>query len=385
MARAALIAAFSTLLLVCFENCAGFNRSETASNSVDLGSETALLGGNTVATSAALMPPQEKIAFGYWGSAMNGAGTGDYINEVAGRGNVVFIREDTVEGVISKVLQAKSRGMKSIIMVQNVFFPWASSSLYPDYEAKFRNLWSALSSHKDWIQGFYLFDEPFYNNAQTPGWQQIYSPFLRDELNTAVIYIHGIASGIPTIVVFSYAELEWPQFYGSYFPREVDWVGFDCYATEGERCSPDHVRGFFAAMMANKEAKQKIVIVPDASHNAAPTLQDDLQKVARLKVYKDMVASNSDVVGVFPFMYQNHLVGGIWGAESMPNLKGELAVYYEGLNGRVRCEGADLVRPSTGARWTAAPVCAPSCEGTWLVTRGADGRQLSSAQSAQCI
>lgn len=385
MIRAALIAAFSTLFILCFENCVGSYRSETASNLANAGSAPSLLGGNAAATSSVLIPPKEKIAFGYWGSAMNGAGTGDYINEVAGRGNVVFIREDTVEGVMSKVLQAKSRGMKSIIMVQNVFFPWASSTLFPDYDAKFRKLWTSLSIYKDWIQGFYLFDEPFYNNAQTPGWQQIYSPFLRDELNTVAIYIHGIASGIPTIVVFSYAELEWPQFYGSYFPREVDWVGFDCYAIEGERCSPDHVREFFAALKANKGNKQKIVVVPDASHNAAPTLQDDLQKVARLKVYKDLVAWNSDVVGVFPFMYQNHLIAGIWGAESMPNLQGELTIYYEGLNGRVRCEGTDLVRPSTGARWTSAPVCMQSCEGNWLVTRSADGRQLSSAQSAQCM
>src|SRR4051794_31965034 len=73
--------------------------------------------------------------YGFWGSAMNGAGSGDYINASAAHAsNTVMIGDVNATSVRSKLLEAVLLNQTAVLMVQNVFFPGSSSALYSDYQ-----------------------------------------------------------------------------------------------------------------------------------------------------------------------------------------------------------------------------------------------------------
>ena len=106
--------------------------------------------------------------FGYYASAMNGVGRGNYIIELARNSTFVHIREPDSQTLIQKLALAKMNGLKVMVDIQLVIFPWHSSRLHDDWQARLKLLLGALESEKMAVMAFYLLDEPYWNNAQ-PG------------------------------------------------------------------------------------------------------------------------------------------------------------------------------------------------------------------------
>ena len=274
--------------------------------------------------------------FGYYASAVSGVGSGDYIDAVAPISNVVFVRDGNQDTLIAKVKNARDHGLGVVLVVENLFFPWASSHLYTDSRtSRFDGLWTALAQYRSTIKGFYLYDEPFLNNAVTDGsWATVSDADLTSNLNWAASYLHSVAPEIPSISIFSYPEIARTNFFSTLLPKSINWIGFDCYVAFGSACSTEAVQADFNNFARYKDPSEKIVLVPDAFWSSAPSASIDARVVARLPLYQGFAAASPDVVAIYPFLYQTDTAENLWGALALPATAAALRAYFLSLLGR---------------------------------------------------
>lgn len=140
--------------------------------------------------------------------------------------------------------------------MQNVFFPWASSAIYPDYPTRFQNYWRDIQGYEHLVVGFYLFDEPYWNNLQ-PGWQQVWYGFLQEALNASARYLKTKFPTKLTYVTYTHIEVDHPLFQTSLNPAAVDVVGVNCYIALGPACSESEVYRLIHTLQLKKAAHQK--------------------------------------------------------------------------------------------------------------------------------
>jgi hypothetical protein len=342
---------------------------------------------------SALSSHTSVVQFGYYDTATAGLGTGDYISQVAQLGNVVWVSGNTNDEVLQKVKEAEANHLGVILMVQNTLFPSQSSQIYSDYQGRFDALWAALDGHHDAIKGFYLFDEPFANNAQTAGWNQVYWPTFLQYLNNAAGYMKQQAPGIPVIMAYG-AEMGYDNFSQLSVPN-VDWIGFDCYFEAG--CTSDQISLYFAKILAIKTPAQKIIILPDAYVYQTGS---DAQTAATVSFYQSLVDSSPDVVAVYPFLYASH--DGALGAESLPLTEQALLNWYtqlqSGGQSTTTVQASALAAPPAGsssvgggtaqnlttgsAGSTPTTVSSPSVQNIPALTASANTTVITPGQSA---
>ncbi len=331
----------------------------------DFGSEGSVAESSSSQESLSVFSAAEGQRWvGYWGAAMNGVGSGNYIAETASVSNIVFIRDQSPEESIAKLQMAKSYGLKAVLMVENVFFPWASSVLYSDCESRFDTYWQTLKDYHDIIAGFYIFDEPFWKNT-TPGWTVVPNATLKDYLTKVNDLLHTKAPGRFTSIAYSTIELDVANFSSLFLPDNLDMWGVNCYIALG--CSDEQLVGYWNKMLQSLKPNQHLLVTLDSYWSSAPTAEVQAQLTSRLRQWKSLIAPNQDkVLGFFPFLYQNHLSESLYGAESMSATRAEYSIYMEALLGRVTCSVNDLVRIDSNSqvidRWANAPMCVPQCE-----------------------
>ena len=318
----------------------------------------------TTPTFKALSDPHIQ-QFGYYGCAMNGVGTGDYINEVAPISNVVWVRWGTNDELLAKVQNAHQQGLGVILMVQNLFFPWASSALYADEPSgprtRFEAVWSLLEPYQSTIKGFYVFDEPFWNNATADGtWTSVPDAQLKSNLTWVAGELHSVAPGVPCIIIFAYTEVSRPEFFSELLPSEIDWIGFDCYLAYGAEGTADKVQGYFDSFVQFKDPSQKIVLVPDAWWNTSPDAGTDSLLAQRLSLYQSFAASSADVVAIYPFLYQTVASQNLFGAQSLPTTTAALTTYFNTLLGQ---GGGAMPTPAPAPSPALTPAPIPSSTG----------------------
>ncbi len=273
--------------------------------------------------------------FGYYDSAANGVGSGDYIAQVAPISNVVWVRGATNDEVVAKVASARQQGLGVVLMTEGLFFGGGTSVLLPNGNARFDALWAQLQPYQDSIKGFYVLDEPFGNNdinSVGGGWVAVSDAQLTANLNSVANHLHAVAPSIPSIIIFSYPEITRPEFFSTLMPHSVNWIGFDCYLAAN--CSLDQFREEFFNVLNHKDASQKIVLVPDAYWASSPTADADAQIAARLLTYQGIAAPYPDVVAIYPFIYQTIASQNMWGAQSLPKTLEALTNYFQQLLGR---------------------------------------------------
>ncbi|MBC7741281.1 MAG: hypothetical protein H7061_03730 [Bdellovibrionaceae bacterium] len=264
---------------------------------------------------------------GFFASAMNGVGRGDYINEVQPYSNYVYVRDLTPELMIAKVKKAKALGMKSIIAVQNVFFPWHNSNLSPRWQYDFEILQKTLQPEIDSILGFYLYDEPYWTNREK-GWVSVPDTQLFQSLEFAASTLKKSYPTKPIALTFAYPELK----SGLLIPKSIDWIGFNCYAAYGDVCSENQVTGYFNFLLRNKYSAQKLILTIDAYWNRTPTQAIESKIVERLEHWKKLITANSnEVAALMPFVYQTHAPENLYGAESFPRVRQWLQNYAKEL------------------------------------------------------
>jgi hypothetical protein len=324
------------------------------------------------ATTTFSLPKQ----FGFWGSAMDGAGRGNYIYESAANGgNTVMIRESNPVILKSKLEQARATNQKVILYIQNVLFPWASSAIYPDYPTRFQNYWAQVKGYEHLVIGFYIFDEPFWNNLQ-PGWGTVWYGFLQNALNHSARYLKLRFPEKLTYVTFTHLELDNPLFELSLNPREVDVVGVNCYIALGSECSENEIYRLIHSLQLKKAPHQKMILTADGYWHSNPTPQIDAAITDRLRLWKMLAASYGDVIAFFPFLYQSVPAESLYGLDTLPTSLSEISIYFRSLRGLLFCDTNDLIWIHNGSvidRWVGAPMCTPRCERGDYVRRTAVG------------
>ena len=147
-------------------------------------------------------------------------------------------------------------------------------------------------------------------------------------LRAGIGYVHTIDPGKPTSIIFSSREVD----ANLLVPPELDWMGFDCYAFD-PFCTDEVVTQQFNLFLSNfVHSWQKMIVVPDSYWGTTPTYQNELTVIQRLQFWERLVASSDQVIGVFPFLYQNDSAESLFGAQSMPEVLGWLQNYFAGLN-----------------------------------------------------
>jgi len=245
-------------------------------------------------------------------------------------------------------------------MVQNVFFPWLASSLHADYDARFRDFHASIKDYDDLIAAYYIFDEPYLVNSL---YDKIPNEKLNENLTSAITSVKSHAPNKPAAIFFSHVESSEAML----IPSNLDWLGFDCYAADAINCSDARVNDLFQLYLRKKHPHQRLIIALDAYWNTLPTPQNEVTVIERVRYWQKLIQSTDQIVGIFPFLYQNRPEENLFGAITMPKVLGWLQVYYSGLTGAVVCSGNDLVRLNAeGAilgRWESAPMCVPRCVG----------------------
>lgn len=384
-------------LMILFQNCEHLETTGSNPSSTNVQTETAIDQNRGVAAEdpgqgLAQARKVEKLGrlgleqFGYWGSAMdkvNEDTSGDYMEQVKGSSNVVFVTgfdpvglDVSAERIRQKVMHAKDLGLSVVLVVSGIYFRWRSLDLYPDGEARFLKVWESLGSLQSNVSGFYVYDEPYGHNENNLE-NKIDREVVLKNLNFVADHLKSIAPQIPTISVFGPNEIAFPNFFSELVPKSLSWIGFDCYRMEGARCSEAAVENYFQKFVTVATANQQgIVLVPDA-FSALATKADQYETVARLRLYKRLSASSWLVKAIYPWMYQhvNNEEGRViyWGAESLPDVKNEIQIFYDVLKGKAHCDSDKNLTYTTGGKWVGAPACAASCESGKLTYRDADG------------
>jgi hypothetical protein len=305
----------------------------------------------------------QPLRFGFWGNAVEGIGEGNAMAETASFSNLVFVRGRE----ISKLREARERGLKAILMVQDLFFPPSSTVPRNDYRERFVDYWRSLSDFHDVILGFYLYDEPLWRNSLSETRQTTDRQSLHDHLRAISRFVRRETNRI-TALTHAYVAVErgWP------LVRSTDWTGINCYAAFGPQCSEQKLREYFRQLIIQKAPSQRIMATVDAFRFRDQRLVSQQQIIQRIDVWMDLVHRTDQVAAITPFLYQNddNPREQLQGAETMPDVLERLEQVGrrvirrsrgECVTEEPRCEGFDSVRrDSCGSeleRWRSAPHC----------------------------
>ena len=267
--------------------------------------------------------------FGYYASAMEGAGQGDYVTETHQKmnANITMIASNNLEYIKAKLILAKSLKMKVILSNQSFLF---------DEKYNVRNDltdWGKLSNLiQEYIVGedptivaFYPMDEP-YSNAEYRG---VDNQFMKNSLEKAGDIMKSYFPKTPLAVIFAASEIYKGDFS---LPRNYDWFSFDLYGCwSSGQCKYGiketyEVLGDKVAQLSDAESQKKLFVVADsysASNRPDVYVQEGIKE--RAIHYFRLAQSNECFVMYMPFIYQSFPDGGgfISGSNNMPRVAEE--------------------------------------------------------------
>ena len=261
-----------------------------------------------------VMAPHIKF-FGYFGSAMDGAGSGDYINDISDHSNIAWIGGN----ISNKVSKAARNGMKSIISMRWELFD-EYLNLRSDYQARWQNIASTVQTAGiEHVAAFYPLDEPYWSASQNC----IISPSncvtpeqMTTNLATVNALIHATFPGVPVAVIFAASTLRNNKFV---IPNGYDWVGFDCYHGTFEDCSGRSMAWYVERLRSKLIANQRLIAVPQAIMPAQATEEETRHMLAENDKYMQLIYSSPEFIGIFPFLWDGS--EGNLGAKSLPAVK----------------------------------------------------------------
>ncbi len=267
--------------------------------------------------------------FGYYASAMEGAGPGDYITETHQKmnANITMIASNNLEYIKAKLILAKSLKMKVILSnqyflldekynVRNDLTEWGKlSNLIQEY----------IVGDDPTIVAFYPMDEP-YSNADYRG---VDNQFMKNSLEKAGDIMKSYFPKTPLAVIFAASEIYKGDFS---LPRNYDWFSFDLYGCwSSGQCKYGiketyEVLGDKVAQLSDAESQKKLFVVADsysASNRPDVYVQEGVKE--RAIHYFRLAQSNECFVMYMPFIYQSFPDGGgfISGSNNMPRVAEE--------------------------------------------------------------
>jgi hypothetical protein len=343
----------------------------------------------------------KNLYFGYFADGMKGVGTGNYLSETSSRSNVHFISEEPLDYSAwkQKLNLARANNNQVIIMVQHVVYPWGDVIPHANAAERFATFYKEIESYKDIIIGYYLFDEPYWNNdLRTTNKKTLTEVY--DGLQKATQAIKSKHSEAKVILTFAYPEIA----LNIKVPTAVDWVGINCYYDFGDNCTEPKIDSMVNYIKQNMSSEQKFVLTLDG-YKSTPSNDETTQRkmIDRIKFWLRLT-QNLPVAAYFPFIFQDQPAERLYGAKGHPILLNFLDQLFNKINSNPQmphnsiaamaqeipnvnscvvqepvCEGLDSVRrDSCGKeldRWVSAPVCSTvKCEGLDYVRRNGAGQ-----------
>jgi hypothetical protein len=338
-------------------------------------------GGDTQASTAARLVDLDVPVFriphlqwlGFWGSALSGLP--DAIDDTAGFTNLVHMRDDPGSATFdANMRRARANGQQVVLHVQNVFFAFASGHLVADPSGAWDAFLAAAAPYDDVVMGYYLFDEPFWNNDSIDGFDKVSDAELAQNLATAAALVKARRPGLPLLMTYAFPEVT-PSLQ---LTPGVDWVALDCYRSyqlNGD-CTDAKTVALLDELRGMLGPDQRLFITADAFFEIAPNESIENAVLQRIQLLERYTAEHPEVVAWLPFIYQSDASAGRYGATSMPRLLDWYRHFGRTLLGveeptptSTACEGSDWVRRDGDGlevgRWANAPP--PYCPGPCFV------------------
>jgi hypothetical protein len=206
---------------------------------------------------------------------------GSHFGKVSSHCNVHW-----VEG-IDGLKRCAAKKQRCILQVRWEFFPGGGigkpNPIRGNYEAAWDKTARAIKPYIDYVEAFYMCDEPYWVGV---------SP---KDLNIAISSVKKRFPKKPVMVVFAVPSFK-PDFV---VPAKADWLGFDTYNEIGV------VARHFQFLKSKLHTHQKLFLVPQSFLNkAAP----DDKALAKLNwEYYDLARSEPLVIGLLNFGLFTHV------------------------------------------------------------------------------
>ncbi|MSR06459.1 MAG: hypothetical protein EXR93_05235 [Gemmatimonadetes bacterium] len=257
--------------------------------------------------------------FGYYGDGFTWLSS--TTAEVAGHVNVSWVSSDIANtpALLAKVADAHRLGLKVALAIPADVFWAADMTLATDYAGKWKTFADQVRPNISDVAFLYAVDEPY---LQAKG-AKTSAADMKVRLETVSLLIKQTFPGVPVAFTFTamdfeprksaFADLDNP------LPANYDYFGFDCYGSWdrcGRKQSAHPIPWFVDQIKAKLSANQKIFIFADAfvrqgrgrRANAGQDTVEAVLRVARADQYYQLVLSDSSIVGLFPFLYQDDYV-----------------------------------------------------------------------------
>ncbi len=355
----------ASVLSYCCDNkisaapCSSPSSSSPVSSGSSPSSSSPVSSGSSPSSSSPVSSgssPSSSTSLAYFGFAFAVYGNTNYIKDFGTFSNVAVIASsvpeiDSLQGVqqladldIQRIKEAALYGMKSIVMVNPVFFKYTFDNsgklinfeLYPDYQRRWDLYSQKIKPFKDDILGFYIIDEPYWCAIVSGmSFKNVY-----DMIQTAALTVKRTFPNAKTLATIPITadDLKQETYLGYRIPANalkeyaiptsLDWIGIDYYYKHVFNPTLSQYKQIFndkyiANLMRYKTSSQKIYLVPQAfSLLSNPVSETELVNLADF--YYQYALTHKEIVGIFPFTYGSFLGEGtenIKGTEYMPLLK----------------------------------------------------------------
>lgn len=279
-----------------------------------------VIGGTGVSSTADGVAPHSHGNLKYFGFAGIDAGKVNYVDEISGFANVgqmcVYLPKDSLAKRIAAFDRAE---VKAIVLVESILFERSKATtlsktkltLRHDAASRWRafvdlNQESLVPKH---VVAIFVVDEPAWNNVSVA------------DFTRAVELVKSSLPDIPTVAIEAGQAVNQIM-----IPKQLDWIGFDRYAT----VDPEHDRKWLADLKAVRAARtrgdQKIVIVAETQwlpmyQTVGGVRPEDMARIA--ESYYRVAASDPEVVALIGYLWPAELGDqagdGRLGARELPN------------------------------------------------------------------
>jgi hypothetical protein len=241
---------------------------------------------------------------GYFASAFDGHGTGDYTAETAAVGaNLTWVRTST-NLLASKLSNAKNVSSKAIVVLDGQFFSITDTaiSLNPNWEAEWQKVVNIIKSsgYEETVVAFYPLDEPYW----VANLRNVNDATMRTWLETINNRIKRDFPSKPIGVILAVPELNKSADLFTTF----NWLGFDYYGgppnTNDAPPSWDQTQQYITALKAKLTGMQRLIAVPKTFlWDAVGSLSYENILIEHINNWHNEVLSDGRYILFAPFLW----------------------------------------------------------------------------------
>ena len=241
--------------------------------------------------------------FGYFGSAGQGDGKGNYISEVKDHSNVVWIwGTDDVE----KLKQAHDAGLSVVLDVNRIFFDDKTLFLKSNYQRYWDEYAQQIRPYISSIIAFSPIDEPYCQGRH----HQIISTQMEEQLRLVGATVKASFPWISLALILTSSDVEdlWGEFPAHLIPANYDWVGFDCYGSWGH-CFGHSIPWYLKIVKRHLLSHQSLFLIPEGAipkpktDAVSESKQNEIAE--RADQYFQLALQETRVIGLFPWQFQD--------------------------------------------------------------------------------